>query len=264
MSFTPLQITFFCFVILCFGSFSALFTVRWPRLTLYLWQKEAHDILEIPLNNPEPKDIASGRSHCESCQHVLRWVDLIPILSYLMLRGRCRYCNETISSRYALIEGAFLLTCAPLLLTCHSLSELIFNSIIICSLLTAAIIDFEHNLIPDECCAIAIACAFLLQIHSINLPNAVLGMLVGYGFIYGLRWIYLKIRQIEGIGLGDAKLFATLGAWLGAFNLATLLLYASVIGIMYFLLFKRRYNHPIPFGPFLVLSGVLHYFYLSL
>ncbi|SBS34558.1 Type 4 prepilin-like proteins leader peptide-processing enzyme [Marinomonas spartinae] len=264
MLLTPTQSSFFALIILSFGSFAALFTVRWPRLSEYLWQKEAHNALGIPFEAEIPESISTGRSRCESCHHTLSWKDLIPILSYGLLQGRCRYCQMRISPHYVLIESTCLCICLPLLITCHDLIELSLNSLLMCSLLTAAIIDYQHKLIPDECCLIALAAALLLNIHSGTLENAVLGMIVGYSAVYLLRWGYLKIRNIEAIGLGDVKLLATLGAWLGVLHLTTLLLYASLIGILYILLYREKNKEPIPFGPFLFLSGIIHYYYLNL
>jgi len=264
MPFPPSQVVSFVLIILCIGSFAALFIIRWPRLSEYLWQKEAHDTLGIPFESTMPKGISDGRSRCESCYSPLPWKDLIPILSYCLLQGRCRHCHMKISPLYVLIESACLCICLPLLLTCHDLMTLALNSLLICSLFTAAIIDYQHQLIPDECCLIALAAALFLGIHSDALENTVLGMIVGYSALYLLRWGYLKLRNIEAIGLGDVKLLATLGAWLGVLHLTTLLLYAILMGILYISLYREKNKEPIPFGPFLFLSGIIHYYYLNL
>jgi leader peptidase (prepilin peptidase)/N-methyltransferase len=117
-----------------------------------------------------------------------------------------------------------------------------------------------HKLIPDECSTIILVCGLLLHLLSNTLENSVLGMLIGYNLIFTLRWLYLTFRKQEGIGLGDVKLIAALGAWLGFSSLAPLLLCASLAGILYTLLFNKDGSKHVAFGPFLILSGMLMFY----
>lgn len=250
-------------IALCVGSFSAAFSTRWPLKQQYLWKKEAHFLLSIPFTPSSSMMFNRRRSHCTHCEQPLAYKDLIPIFSFVSLKGKCRYCKQKISSRYIVIESLHLLCCLPLMWLFNDFYLLILLTLLISTLITATVIDIEHKLIPDECNTIALACALLLQIHTNNLHNSVLGMMAGYGLVYTLNWLYLVFRDKEGIGLGDAKLLAALGAWLGLLHLPALLLCASVSGILYTVLSKRSYLDYIAFGPFLTISALL-VFYLTL
>ncbi|MCW8355199.1 A24 family peptidase [Marinomonas pontica] len=250
-------------LVLSIGSYSAAYTRRWPIRQTYLWEKEAHHILSIPFRTSNPEDAQSKRSFCVHCRHLLSWKDLIPVLSFIALKGRCRYCKNAISYRYSIIELAHLALCLPLLSSNSNISELLLLTILISALITAGTVDLENKLIPDECSAIILTCGLLLHLFSSALSDSVLGMLMGYALVYSLHWAYLTFRQCEAIGLGDAKLLAALGAWLGLSNMTNLLLCASLGGILYTVVFKKKGSEHITFGPFLIFSALL-IFYISL
>lgn len=261
---TIFNLLLYASTLLCLGSFAALFSIRWPRTNQYLAEKEAHEILSQKFTRARPKSISFGRSQCMHCLHSLSWKDTIPLISFVLLRGQCRYCSHSISSRYWAIEALFLIVCLPLFFQCSGTYQLLLTTLIISSLLMAAIIDYEHQLIPNECCGLAIAAAFFLNIGTVNLNSSVLGAIFGYGIIYLLRELYLHFRNTEGIGLGDAKLLAVLGAWLYVDHLFTTLLYASLLGILYTAVCHKKERQNIPFGPFLTLSGIVHFYYIQL
>ena len=246
--------------VLSFGSYAAAFTIRWPTKNVYLWQKEAHQLLSIPFSK-QADYLYRARSHCPSCHHVLTWQDLIPLLSYLYLLGKCRYCRRPISYRYPSIELLHLICCMPLLWFYQDLYLLFLHTLLISALITSAVIDAEYKLLPDECSVIIFTCALLSHMTTQTLENSVLGLLVGYISIYTLHWGYLNLRKKEGIGLGDVKLVGVLGAWLGLENLASLLLYASLIGILYTVISNKNKTDQIPFGPFLILSAILVFYF---
>lgn len=249
--------------ILSIGSYAAAFTTRWPVKNIYLWEKEAHNFLSLPFNKIPPDNIRKNRSHCFQCHHLLTWQDLIPLISYLALKGRCRYCHMGISCRYPAIESLHLICCLPLFWVFTDTYQLTLHTLLFSALITAATIDLEHQLIPDECSTITLTCALLLNLSTNTLESSVLGMIIGYGFVYTLRWFYLTFRGQEGIGLGDAKIIAALGAWLGLSNLAPLLLCASLSGILYTVIVNRNESKYMAFGPFLIFSAML-VFYFSL
>jgi leader peptidase (prepilin peptidase)/N-methyltransferase len=251
---------FYTLTVLSIGSYSAAFISRWPMKHAYLWEKEAHDFLSLPFNNLPPVQISNTRSHCSHCRQILKWQDLIPLLSYLLLKGKCRYCQKKISSHYPTIELLHLVFCLPLLWLYEDVYQLTLQTVLVSALITAACIDVVHELIPDECSTIILACGLLLHLLSNTLENSVLGMLIGYSLIFILRWLYLTFRKQEGIGLGDVKLIAAIGAWLGFSSLAPLLLCASLTGILYTLLFNKDGSKHIAFGPFLILSGMLMFY----
>lgn len=251
----------YAFIVLSIGSYAAAFTARWPIKNFYLWEKEAYLLLSLPFCKSPPDKIDKKRSHCFQCHNPLTWKDIIPLLSYLILRGKCRYCHTKISSRYPVIELLHLICCLPLFWVFHDTYQLALHTLLICTLITAAAIDLEHQLIPDECSTIALACALLINLPSKMLESSVLGMIIGYGLVYVLRWFYLTFRGQEGIGLGDAKIIAALGAWLGLSALTPLLLCASLSGILYTVLIKRNRSKYMAFGPFLILSAMLVFYF---
>jgi len=181
-------------------------------------------------------------------------------LSYLLLKGTCRYCKKKISYHYPITEFLHLVFCLPLLYLYDDFYQLTLQTLLVSALITAACIDAVHELLPDESSGLVLACGLLLHLSFDTLENSVLGMLGGYSLIYALRWFYLTVRNLEAIGLGDVKLIAALGAWLGISNLAPLLLYASLAGILYTIAFNKNVTKRMPFGPFLIFSGLLVFY----
>ena len=261
MLFSTLDWLLYTIFILCIGSYAAAFTVRWPIKNNYLWEKEAHTFLSLPFHQKPPDSLNSRRSFCLQCHHFLNWKDLVPLLSYLFLKGRCRYCQSKISVRYFVIESLHLLVCLPLLFFFQDPYLLILHTLLISALLSSAVIDSEHQLIPDECSTFTLACALLINLSSNTLENSVLGMIVGYAVICAIRAFYLSYRKQEGIGLGDAKIIAALGAWIGIEGLAPMLLCASLSGILYTLLINKNWSNYLAFGPFLIFSSLLVFYF---
>lgn len=204
-------------------------------------------------------------SHCPQCQTTVRWHDNIPLLSWLLLRGRCRHCRLRISYRYPLTELAtLLLTLAlgwlfpPGILL---LAVLLFSWL----LLALVLIDAEHQLLPDALTMpllwIGLAANLLGWLPHPGLAAAVTGAIAGYLTLALLTHGYRLLSGKDALGLGDAKLLAALGAWLGWQQLPVLLLLASISGITWVLLahllFRRSFNTPLPFGPFLSAAGLI-------
>ena len=260
MNMTTIECLLYVLLISSLGSYAAAFTIRWPVKNHYLWRKEAHALLSLPFTTKEPEIVLKRRSQCMHCHQLLVWQDLIPILSYLLLKGKCRACKKRICYRYPVIESLHLACCLPLLWLTDDIYQLVLQTIVISSLITSAAIDFEHQLLPDECTVLVLACALLWHLSTNTLHNSVLGMLIGFSLIYALRQLYLVIKKCEGIGLGDAKLIAALGAWLGLSNLSALLLCASLSGILYNMLLSRNGSKPMAFGPFLIFSALLIFY----
>ncbi len=245
--------------IISFGSYATNFVVNWPKQTLAAWQKEAHLLLNIPFADTH-KEHRSPRSHCDTCSHTLSWQDLFPLISYLLMKGRCRYCQQPISLNYPIIELIHLFLCAPLLWLFEDPILRFLHIILLSALVSSATIDAKHKLLPDQCTGIVLACGLLINTIKGSLEQSVLGLLIGYGTIYALGLCYLKIRKREGIGLGDAKLVGALGAWLGLSYLTPLLLCASLLGILYTISLSRNALKEIPFGPFLIVSAIMMFY----
>ena len=249
----------FILVTISIGSYAAAFSINWPTEMHRIWRKEAHQLLDLsfdegsfPTNNQ--------RSKCDTCQHSLIWKDLIPLISYLTLKGKCRYCKSRITSQYPIIELIHSVSCIPLFWLFESAALLSLHTLLISALIPVVFIDAKHRLIPDSCCAIILSCGLLINMINNSLEHSILGLLVGYGIIYMLNQFYLIVRKRDGIGLGDAKLTAALGAWLGLSYITPLLLCASLLGILYTITSSKNASKEMPFGPFLIVSAIMMFY----
>lgn len=238
------------------------YVARTPKYEEYIWRKEAHQFLAIAFNEKPPHAFHSGRSHCPECQETLRFYDLLPIFSFLFSKGKCRYCKNEISIKYPLIELGSLLVCLPLLLISNQLPDLLLMTGIFCLLICISLIDWQHQWIPDQLNLLLLGLSLSLNLmeSDIALYHAVLGMMFGYLLIISIRQIYLTLKGIEAIGLGDAKLLAALGAWQGIENLFHIVFYASILGVIYALISKKGRYQSLAFGPFLCLAALLNFF----
>jgi leader peptidase (prepilin peptidase)/N-methyltransferase len=209
----------------------------------------------INLSNP-------GRSFCPKCKHTLSIIELIPLLSYLFQRGKCKHCKQSISVQYPVVE----LTCGLLVSVAYlkfGLNlELLFILFFIFNLVALFWIDIKHQLLPDAITLplIAIGLVFNYLFGFVEFSDAVIGAAVGYLTLWSIFWAYKLIRKVDGMGYGDFKLVAALGAWFGWQSLPMLLLGASTLGIVYFIVFIRRQDKTFAFGPFLVISALVWLF----
>ncbi|QUX95996.1 hypothetical protein C0J08_11510 [Marinomonas sp. CT5] len=261
MTFLISEYLIYILITLSIGSFIASYTARWPIKAFYLWEKEAHQLLSKPFYKTKPLPITTSRSQCFHCFHTLTIMDLIPLISFIALKGNCRYCHHKISYRYPIIELLHLIFCLLLFTKAGDIYQLSLLTILASALMVSAVIDFEQQLIPDGCNIVVLGCALILNIMAGSIENSVLGMLFGYTIIYGVRFIYYLLKHQEGIGLGDAKLLAALGAWLGISNLAYLLLGASLSGILYTICLRKNGPKHLSFGPFLIFSALLVFYF---
>jgi leader peptidase (prepilin peptidase) / N-methyltransferase len=218
----------------------------------------------LPQEQTAPFGLSHPRSACPHCQHAIRWYENIPVLSYLWLRGRCAGCKTRISLRYPLVElltGALFALCAWR----WGLSPTAGAWAVFCALLVAlAGIDWDTTLLPDDLTypllwAGLIAAA--LQWTNVPLFAAVMGAVAGYLSLWSVYWAFKLATGKEGMGYGDFKLFAALGAWFGWQALVPIILMASVIGAIVGIAMKfssgLREGGYIPFGPFLAGAGLV-------
>jgi leader peptidase (prepilin peptidase)/N-methyltransferase len=256
---------------LCIGSFLNVVIYRLPIILHKAWHEEYAELLEkdssvLFKESKEPFNLWFPRSQCPSCHHPLSLLDNIPIISYYLLKGRCRYCNTPITQRYPLVEllTAFLsiLVAWKFGVTEHTLLGLIFTWILI----ALSAIDYDEMLLPDQLTMPLIWLGLLSSIIPgawVSPIAAILGAVLGYMVLWSLYWIFKAITHKEGMGYGDFKLCAALGAWLGCQSLPMLLLVAStlgtIIGLTQILLKKHQKGDPMPFGPFLAISGWIHF-----
>jgi leader peptidase (prepilin peptidase)/N-methyltransferase len=216
---------------------------------------------------PKRQSIVSPSSHCPRCGEPIRFYDNVPIISYLLLGGKCRHCKEGISARYPIVEGLSGLICLALYirygLTAQSLFLLLFAS----ALLAVTFIDLDYQIIPD---VISIPGIFFGIGASYFIPNlswleSLLGILTGGGTLFLVAIGYKWVTGREGMGGGDIKLLAMVGAWLGWKAIPFVLFSSSLIGLLIggatVLISKRGLRSKIPFGPFLALSSLMYIFF---
>lgn len=216
---------------------------------------------------PHDQSVVSPPSHCPRCSYRIRWYDNIPIVSYLLLRGKCRGCGTHISLQYPLVE--LLNGMLALLLFLRFGPTLAFAALFVfCSaLVVITFIDIEHQIIPDEISLPGIVIGFVLSffLKGHSWLNSLLGILLGGGSLLLVAYAYQWLTGKEGMGGGDIKLLAMMGAFLGwkaiPFIIFASSLVGSVFGISMMLFQKKDSKLAIPFGPYLAFGAVLYIFY---
>ena len=252
-------------ILLAIGSFLNVVIHRLPIMLEREWRRHARELLETPAEGSEAEsrrfNLAVPRSQCPHCEHSIALRYNVPILSWLVLRARCPYCSAGIPVRYPLVEAATLLTG---LWVVHAfgyewltVAFLLYTS----SLIALGCIDLETQLLPDEITMPLLWAGLLaaLAFGHVSPADAVIGAVVGYMALWMVYWGFKLLTGREGMGHGDFKLLAALGAWLGWQALPAVVLIASLAGLAYAAvgLARRsiRRDQPIPFGPFLATAG---------
>lgn len=216
---------------------------------------------------PREESIITPGSHCPHCNHPIMFYDNIPLISYFLLGGKCRSCKRSISAQYPLVEGTTAISSLLLFLKFGvSLSYLFYFSFV-AALVVITIIDLYHQIIPDVISipGIGVGLFGALIIPHITFFNSLLGILLGGGSLFVIATLYQWLFKREGMGGGDVKLLAMIGAFLGwdAVILTILLssLIGSITGIIIMALKGKDFKYAIPFGPFLSLAAVIALFY---
>jgi leader peptidase (prepilin peptidase)/N-methyltransferase len=216
---------------------------------------------------PEETSIIFPASRCPHCRKAIRFYDNIPVISYILLKGRCRECHEKISFRYPLVE---LITAVISLLLFWKVGlafQYLFSFIFVCALMVITFIDLDHQIIPDVITLPGIPIFFLAAVFAMNLRflDAFLGFLIGGGCLYGIAFVYELVTKREGMGGGDIKLLAMIGAFLGWQSLLFVLLVSSllgaVVGISLMMVKGQDMKYAVPFGPFLSFAAVAYIFF---
>lgn len=216
---------------------------------------------------PEETSIIFPASRCPHCRKAIRFYDNIPVISYILLKGRCRECHEKISFRYPLVE---LITAVISLLLFWKFGltfQYLFSFIFVCALMVITFIDLDHQIIPDVITLPGIPIFFLAAVFAMNLRflDAFLGFLIGGGCLYGIAFVYELVTKREGMGGGDIKLLAMIGAFLGWQSLLFVLLVSSllgaVVGISVMMVKGQDMKYAVPFGPFLSFAAVAYIFF---
>jgi leader peptidase (prepilin peptidase) / N-methyltransferase len=216
---------------------------------------------------PRSKSIVYPGSMCTQCQTSIPWHDNIPVFSYLRLKGKCRVCKTPISFRYPMIEILSGLTAAALFLKFGFSLETPVYFVFISSLLVVTFIDIDHRIIPDSISLPGIAVFFATSffLNGISYVDSIIGILAGGGTLFAIAWGYTAITGKEGMGGGDIKLLAMIGAaigWKGViFTIFVSSTVGSLIGIIVMLFSDKNMKMAIPFGPFLSMGAMAHVFF---
>ncbi|MDR8728171.1 prepilin peptidase [Burkholderia pseudomultivorans] len=256
---------------LCVGSFVNVVVHRLPVMMQRAWQPEIAEATgnaDVPDDGYPPRyDLCRPRSACPHCGHVLRAWENIPLVSYLLLRGRCRQCGHAIGLRYPLVELAGGLLAAGALAAFGPTGTALAVFGLCAALLAMSAIDIRTGYLPDSMTLPLLWAGLALNLADTltSLRSAVIGAMAGYLFLWSIYWLFKWLRGIEGIGFGDLKLLAALGAWMGWAALPQVVLFAAVTGAIVGLVAtwrgRMRFEEPIPFGPFLAAGGVATLFF---
>ena len=248
---------------LCFGSFLNVVITRLPVMLMRQWRNEALVALEQPAETHPRFNLAYPASLCPSCQHAIAWHDNLPLLGWLKRRGRCANCRTRISPQYPVVElMGGLLAVAVMQLHGPTLTSLFLYAACL-TLLVLAVIDLRTYLLPDILTLPLLWMGLLYQLlfQPLMLPSAVIGAMAGYLILWSFYWLFKLLTGKEGMGFGDFKLLAALGAWLGWEMLPLLLIVSAglgaIIGLTLQATMPRLRGQPMPFGPFLALAGWL-------
>jgi leader peptidase (prepilin peptidase)/N-methyltransferase len=244
------------------GSFLNVVILRLPARLAAQWRREAQSELALEaVDEPLPPGIVREPSHCPQCKHPLSAADNVPLFSWLLLRGRCRYCRAPISIQYPLVE---LLTGVLSALVVWKFGPgwtALAGLALTWSLIALAGIDFRTQLLPDQITLPLLWLGLLLSLLPMFvLPApAIVGAALGYLSLWSVYWLFKLMTGKEGMGYGDFKLLAALGAWLGPAALLPVILLSSLVGALLggTLILLRRHGRevPMPFGPFIAMAG---------
>ncbi len=250
---------------LLIGSFLNVVIYRVPKMLEAEWAANCAELAGTQTNHSEVFNLMQPRSRCQRCKHQIRWYENIPVLSYLVLRGKCAQCKAPISIRYPIIE---VLTAAffALSATFHGLSLIGLAWAVFAGLLIAQFfIDFDTQLLPDDLNYMILWLGLIVSSLGwtpVSLKSAVWGAVFGYLSLWTVYQAHHRLTGKHGMGHGDFKLLAGLGAWFGGEYLVALILLSSVVGSVIggtLLLVGKIANRdiPIPFGPFLAGAGLV-------
>ena len=254
------------------GSFLNVVIYRLPLRLKHEWKSECKEFLGTDASSPDnsetpPENIFTSRSHCPHCGHLITALENIPVLSYLILRGKCSECSAHISVRYPVVEILTAVLSGVVAWSFGFTVALPFVLILVWSLVALSFIDFDHKLLPDK---LVFPILWLgLLVNSQNVQTDVYSALYGAAAGYLMLWLVYQAFKLltgkEGMGYGDFKLLALIGAWLGWQMLPLVVLLSSlvgaIVGILGIIILGRDKQLPIPFGPYLSVAALIALFW---
>ena len=259
---TPWLLTLVIAVLgLCVGSFLNVVIYRLPKMMEQEWRYECSILLNGTEASPtEPAlTLSKPASSCPSCQHKIRWYENIPLISWVALRGKCSQCRQSIGIRYPVVELITMLASVVVVLTFGPTFKMLAALILTWVLIALTGIDFDTQLLPDSLTLPLAGLGLLINTQSlfVSPTQSIWGYVIGFLILWLVYIAFKLITGKEGMGYGDFKLLAALGAWLGPLMLPMIILLSSLVGaiIGIALLKIRKENQPFAFGPFLAIAG---------
>lgn len=246
------------------GSFLNVVILRLPKRLEWDWKRDAREILEQPdIYDPPPPGIAIERSHCPHCKHQLSWYENIPVFSWLALRGRCRNCKAPISFQYPFVELLTMLLVSACVWRFGFGWQGFGASVLSCFLIALSGIDLRTQWLPDQLTLPLLWLGLIASVDNLFVSSkwAIAGAVLGYVSLWSVWWVFKQLTGKEGMGHGDFKLLAALGAWAGYAMLLPIVLISSllgaIVGSIWLFAKGRDRATPIPFGPYLAIAGWL-------
>lgn len=247
------------------GSFLNVVIHRLPLMMEKDWKEQCCELLEIEssehTSDNEKFNLISPRSRCPFCNHQIKAIENIPIISYLFLKGKCSQCKNKISIRYPLIEFVSALAVTVVAFFFGVSIQTFFALFLIWGLISLTMIDFDHQLLPDDITLPLLWLGIAINLFGVftDINSSVLGAIFGYGILWFVYITFKIVTGKEGMGHGDFKLLAALGAWFGWQSLPLIIILSSVVGAaigISLMIFKsHNRNTQIPFGPYLAIAG---------
>jgi leader peptidase (prepilin peptidase)/N-methyltransferase len=263
----PVAATIVALVVgLCVGSFLNVVIHRLPKMLERGWQEQCAELRGETATPAEAYNLWRPGSACPGCGHRIGALENIPVVSWLLLRGKCRACKAPISARYPLVELAGGLLAAGAIWHFGPNLKGVAACLLLWALVALTFIDADTQLLPDDLTLPLLWGGLVANLFGLFVPlaDAVIGAIAGYLALWSVYWLFKLIRGKEGMGYGDFKLLAALGAWLGWMMLPLIILLSSVVGaaIGLTLIAFRNRDHatPLPFGPYLAIAGAIALF----
>ncbi len=257
--------TLVLFLGLSFGSFLNVVAYRLPRMMERDWKLECHEFLELDPPELETSlaslSLATPASACPNCGHKIRFWENIPVISYLFLKAKCSSCGTGISFQYPAVELLTALASLTVAYTFGVAIQTVLALLFTWVLIALTLIDIKKQLLPDDITLPLLWAGILLSFFNIftDLTSSVIGAMAGYLILWSIYHLFKLLTKKEGMGFGDFKLLAALGAWVGFEYLPQIILVSSVvgsiIGISMLLIGRTKQQQPIPFGPYLAIAG---------
>lgn len=254
------------FFSLCIGSFLNVVILRLPKMMQQDWRCQCEEFLELSddqREKGEPITLSKPASTCPSCGHGIRAWENVPVISYLVLGGKCASCKTGISPRYPMIEAITALFSVVTILVMGPSEAALWSLLLVWVLIALTVIDFDTQLLPDSMTLPLMWLGLILNYFGVltDFSSAFWGAVAGYLSLWSVYWLFKLVTGKEGMGHGDFKLLAALGAWLGWELLPAVILLSSlvgaVVGISLMVFRKHGREVPIPFGPYLAAAGLL-------